>query len=204
MRLGSADDPNAGLALTRRPAPQPILLEPKIELSAREAEALGGARPVPAALAEHLCDGLALDCAEVGGDGARWLARAFESQVFRPNQPSFAQNGGALERVAKLAHVTWPVIPEQRLPGVSRKAGRRPPERPPDLVQQRLAEREDIGGARSERRDRDVEHFQAVVKVLAEVAAFDGFPQVTVGCRNHPNIRLHGARGPESLELAFL
>jgi hypothetical protein len=46
--------------------------------------------------------------------------------------------------------------------------------------------------------------FQAVVKVLAEVAAFDAFPQVTVGCRNHPNIRLHGARGPESLELAFL
>ena len=68
---------------------EPILLQPQIELSAGEAEALGGPRPVPAALAQHLGDGLALDCAEVGGDGGRWLARGFECEVFRPDEPSF-------------------------------------------------------------------------------------------------------------------
>src|SRR4029453_11918997 len=56
---------------------QPILLQSQIELSAREAEALGGSRPVPAALAQDLRNGLALDRAEVGRGSTWWFASAF-------------------------------------------------------------------------------------------------------------------------------
>jgi hypothetical protein len=37
----------------------------------REAETFGGPRPVPAAIAQDLRDGLALNCAEIGGDRTR-------------------------------------------------------------------------------------------------------------------------------------
>jgi hypothetical protein len=84
-----------------------ILLQPEIELSACEAETLGGPRPVPATLARDLRDGLALDRAEVGGDRTWRLARGFQCEVLRPNEPSFAKNGRPLERVAELADVAW-------------------------------------------------------------------------------------------------
>ena len=52
-----------------------------MELSAREAETLGGARPVPAALAQDLREGLPLDRAEVGGDRTGRLVGTFASFV---------------------------------------------------------------------------------------------------------------------------
>ena len=63
-----------------------------------------------------------------------------------------------------------------------------PSERFADVLQQRFAEREDVGGALPQRRDRDVEHLQPVEQVLAEVAAFDGFAQVAVGRGDHANV----------------
>src|SRR4029077_3094752 len=90
---------------------EPILLQSKIELSPGQAEALGRLRPVPAALAQHLRDGLALHHAEIGRDGACWLAGGFQGEVLHSNEPAFAQNGRALERVAELADIAWPVVP---------------------------------------------------------------------------------------------
>jgi hypothetical protein len=46
-----------------------------MQLSVREAETLGGARPVPAALAQDLLDGLPLNRAEGGRRCARGLAQ---------------------------------------------------------------------------------------------------------------------------------
>jgi hypothetical protein len=106
---------------------EPILLQPQIELSAREAEALGGARPVPAAFAQDLGNRVALDRAEIGRRGAPWLRCRFEREVLHADEPSFTQNGGAFERVTELADVAGPVVPEQRLAGVaSEAAGGRP------------------------------------------------------------------------------
>ena len=132
------------------------------------------------------------------------LPVASSARCSAPNEPAFAQNGRALERVAELADVARPVVPEQRLAGVPREARRRSRERLADVLQQRLAERENVGGALPERWDPDVEHLQPVVQVLAEVAAFHGLPQVAVGRRDHANVRLQDAGGPEPLELAFL
>src|SRR5688572_16632672 len=90
-----------------------ILLQPQIELGARQAQALGGACPVPAAFAQDLSDGVALDGAEIGRHGAPWRARRFEREVLYPDQSSFAQNGRAFERVAELPDVARPGVAEQ-------------------------------------------------------------------------------------------
>jgi Major Facilitator Superfamily len=180
---------------------EPKLLQPEIELRAREAETLGGQRPVPAALAQDLGDGLALDRAEVRGDHARRLARRVQCEVLRTDEFAFAKNGRALERIAELADVPRPVVPEQRLPGVPREARRRTRERVPDVLQPRLAERGNVGGALTEGRHSDVEDLQPVEEVLAEVGAFDGLPQVAVGCGLKDAARAFGTvfRNPRSI-----
>ena len=132
------------------------------------------------------------------------LPVASSARCSAPNEPSFTKNGRALERVAELADVARPVVPEQRLPGVPREACRRTRERLPDVLQHRLAERENVGGALPEGRDHDVEYLQPVEQVLAEVAAFHGLPQVAIGRCDDANVRLQDAGGPEPLELAFL
>jgi hypothetical protein len=53
------------------------------------------------------------------------LARRVQCEVLRTDESAFAKNGRALERVAELADVARPVVPEQRLPGVPREARRR-------------------------------------------------------------------------------
>ena len=59
-------------------------------------------------------------------------------------------------------------------------------------------------GRSRKRRDLDVEDREAVEQVLAKVTALDGFPQITVGRGDHPDVRLQKARSAEPLELAFL
>jgi hypothetical protein len=63
------------------------------------------------------------------------LARRVQCEVLRTDESAFAKNGRALERVAELADVARPVVPEQRLPGVPREARRRTRERLPDRLQ---------------------------------------------------------------------
>ena len=130
---------------TPRAASRAHISEPEIELRAREAQARGGPRPVPAALAQDLGDGLALDRAEIGGHRARRSARRVQCEVLHTDESAFAQDGRALERVAELADVARPVVPERRLPGVPREARRRPRERLADILQRRLAD--DLGRA---------------------------------------------------------
>ena len=77
---------------------EPILLQPQIELSAREAEPLGGARPVPAAFAQDLSDRVTLDHAEIGRFHSTFIA----SQVI-----DLARDFG------HIAHVPWPQ-PEEK------------------------------------------------------------------------------------------
>ncbi len=134
----------------------------------RRASCSSGTRAAPARSSR------ARSCRDRWRRRPRGLPVASSARCSAPNEPAFAEDGGALERVAQLADVAGPVVPEQRLPGVAREARRRPCERSADVLQQRLAERQDVVGALAQRRDRDVEHLQPIEQVLAEVAAFHG------------------------------
>ena len=79
-----------------------------------------------------------------------------------------------------------------------------PAERSADLLQKRLAQRNDIGATVAQRRNLDVEDAEAIKQVLAEVAPLDGFTQIAVGRGDHPDVRLHKAGPTQALELALL
>src|SRR5436190_241061 len=124
--------------------------------------------------------------------------------MLRANQSPFAQNRRALERVAQLAYVARPIMLQKRFAGISRQAGRRTPERPADFNEERFAQIQNVGGAFTKRSDPDVEHLQAVVQVLSEIASLDRLLQVAVRRGNDAHVRLLQADPAQPLELALL
>ena len=75
----------------------------------------------------------------------------------RVDERAFAENRSPLQDVAKLANVSRPLILERGLSCVARQTSRRPAERPADILQKRLAQRNDIGRTVAQRRNLDVE-----------------------------------------------
>src|SRR5678815_4171783 len=98
------------------------------------------------------------------------------------DEPTFAENGRPLQDVAELSNVARPLIFEQCGSRVSCQTSGRPAEGLADVLQERLAHRNDIDRALAQRRNPDVEDAEAVEQILAKVAALDRFPQVSVGC----------------------
>ena len=132
------------------------------------------------------------------------LAPDCRRQMVRVDERAFTENRGPLQHIAKLSNVARPVVLEKRLSCLARQTSGWPAEGPADLLQKRLAQRNDVGRTLAQRRNLDVEDAEAVEQVLAKVAALDGFPQVAVGRGDHPDVRLQEARPAEPLELALL
>ena len=64
--------------------------------------------------------------------------------MVRVDERAVAENRGPLQHVAKLPNISGPVIVEQGLSSVARQTSGRPPERLANLLQKRLAERQDV------------------------------------------------------------
>ena len=106
------------------------------------------------------------------------------------DQAPLAENRCALERVPQLSDVSRPVVPKQGFSRVMRQTSRGAAERLPDLLEECVAEREDVRPSFAERRNADAEHLEPVVEIFAKVAAVDRLPQVAVRRRNDPHVRL--------------
>src|ERR1700682_2329100 len=106
------------------------------------------------------------------------------------DHPSLAQNRRALERVPQLAHVPRPVVPEQHFSCLACQTGWRTPEGLRDLVEKGIAEQHDVALALAKRRQADVEYLQPVEEILAKITALDRLAQITVACRNDPDVGL--------------
>ena len=118
-----------------------------VQLRARQAEAFGRPGLVPLALAHHALDRVALDGAQIRARRLRLIRtpRRIERQMLCADEPSFTQNRRALQRVPQLAHISRPVVPEQRLSRVARQTRRRTSERARDLLEEGVAEQDDVG-----------------------------------------------------------
>src|SRR5262249_11410034 len=146
---------------------------------------------VPPRILKDLRDRLPLDRAEIRCRGTSGrLGRDLQPKMLRVNETTFGENRRALERVAQLADVSRPAVIEQRLARVLGESGRLTPKRLADLLQERLAQRQDVGPTLTQRDNPDVEDLQPVKEVFAEIAAFDGFPQVAVRGSDHAHVGL--------------
>src|SRR2546421_4372682 len=105
-----------------------VLSHTDVKLGARQSKTLGGFRLVPFRFPQNLRDCLLLDCAQIRRRLFGRVAGALKREMRRVNKAAFAENRGAFERVAQLAHIAGPVISQQRLARIAREAGRRAPE----------------------------------------------------------------------------
>ena len=109
----------------------------------------------------------------------------------------------ALHPVAQLADVPAPLAPRQvrERAGLPLLLGVRSAV---EVVEEVLREQLDVAGAVAQRWQRDREHRQAEVEVLAELAFLDGVLGVAVGRGQHADVRLNGRRAADALDVPGL
>jgi hypothetical protein len=73
-----------------------------------------------------------------------------------------------------------------------------------NLLEERVGQLEDVFEALAQRRQRDLEHAKPVIQILAELAALHRGSEITVGRRDHTNVRVQDPRAAEPHELALL
>src|SRR5262249_56044332 len=88
--------------------------------------------------------------------------------------------------------------------GVGRRSGGWTTECLADVLQERVAERQDVAPPFAQRRQRDLEHLEPVEEILAKIATRDGLTKVAVGCGDHPNVRRQFFRAAQPLKLTLL
>src|ERR1700681_4506106 len=139
-----------------------VLSQPHVQLRAGQSQTFGGPGLVTAGVAHHLLDRLALADVQIVGVryGGGPLAvgggtLAVQRQVLGGNQGSLAQDRRALERVAKLPDVARPVVPQERVLGVTGQPRRRAAERLADVLQERVGEDQDVALAVTKRGNLD-------------------------------------------------
>src|SRR5262245_27288588 len=90
------------------------------------------------------------------------------------------KDGRAFEHVPQLADIARPVVVDERLPCVPRDSGGRSSKRSADLVEECLAERQDIVAASPQRRQRELEDVQSIVQILAKRTSLDRFVEIAI------------------------
>src|SRR6266566_8716548 len=72
------------------------------------------------------------------------------------------------------------------------------------LLSEIADEQGNILGALSQWRDADRKNIKPIIQVGAELAVFDHFLEVAVGCRYQPNVDFLGSSAAQPFKLAFL
>src|ERR1700730_9047202 len=124
--------------------------------------------------------------------------------MFPRDQPTFTQDGRALERVVKLADVARPTVTQQHLPRLWRDTQRRAPRRSGEFLQERVGQERDVATALAQGWNVDVEDLQPIEQILPEASLSDSPLQITIARGNHADIGLDEPRATESPELPLL
>ena len=118
--------------------------------------------------------------------------------------PALGENDGALNDVLELAHISRPVM------GCQLAQGRLCQARGP-AVHSRSALSDKMGRqlrnvfwALAQRGDVKGEDTESIVEIFAKATGFDFLFQVSIGCREDPNVHVACAGVTDTLELSFL
>ena len=118
--------------------------------------------------------------------------------------PLAGQDHRALEHIAQFADVPRPAVRDERVARVVVEPRGRTAHGLAQLLQELLGKQRHIVEAVPQRRQQNVEHLQAVVQVLSEIASLDRLLQVAVRRSNDAHVRFLRADPAEPLELALL
>ena len=177
-----------------------------------DAEDLGGARLVLARVLERQPDQPGLGFVDRHAGRQQHRRRRIvllgvgqrRRQVRRLDQVAAGEDRRPLDHVAQLADVARPGVVLEQAHGVLVDALDRLAVARVELVQEGLDEERDVFLALAQRRQLDGEDVQAVVEILAQLAAADGFGRIDVGRGDDPHVDLLLLAAAEAPELALL
>src|SRR5437879_8111378 len=122
----------------------------------------------------------------------RKIARAFRRRLSEfsrkakaGDQVLLAHDGGALQYVAQLTDVSRPGVPHKNVQNFSADPSYMLPMLGVDVAQNMLDKKRNVVLVLAQRREIDVKHIQAEVKVLPQLAGADGLLRFFVGCREN-------------------
>ena len=136
----------------------------------------------------------------------RWHRRRGDGQrqMLRRDEAAVAQNRRSLEDVPQFSNVSRPVVLDQQLPGVARNPAGGLPRPRPISSEKRLAERQDVIAAISQRRQPDREHVEPIIEIFAELPVGDPALKVTIRRSHNPGVGAKHSRSTEPLKFTLL
>src|SRR5581483_10993108 len=123
-----------------------------------------------------------------------------EWQVHRPQERFLFQDHGALDRVLQLADVARPIVREQHAPRVVADAAHRLLELAVVAFDEEVDQRQDVFLALPQRRNKDGDDGETVIKVLAEVAFAHCLLEIAIRSGNDAHVYLHVAHAADTTD----
>src|SRR5438093_46824 len=189
------------------PLAESVLLDPRAQGVARDPEERGRSRDVPARLLKDVDDSIAYGVVERArrrGDGRRRRCEVRQTEGAGADLGLGREQRDSLHQVAELAYVARPRVGQERRARVGGErlgrhavVGARP-------AQKVLGERQDVARPLAQRRQREGEHGQAMVEILAEASALDRRSEILVGRRQDPHVDVLVARRAQPAHRALL
>ncbi len=125
-------------------------------------------------------------------------------QIFGRDDVLAAAHKGVLQQVFQLAHVAGPGVVEKHLLDFRGNALDLSVEFAVEIAPEVLHQQGDVVPALLQRRHVDLDHFQTVVEIFAELSAGNPFLQITVGGGHQTHIDLDGRRLTDPLKFHVL
>src|SRR6478672_7973250 len=104
----------------------------------------------------------------------------------RLDELAITQDRGAFDHVAQLADVAWPLVVLEDAHRLLTYREDRSIVPLVELVQERLYQQREVFAPVAQWRQRDREHVEAVIQILAELALRHRVGRIDVGGRDHP------------------
>jgi len=141
---------------------------------------------------------------EIGVLVPRRIASEALGEILRLDDQPRADDGGALQHVLQLAHVSRPGVPQERAHRGLSQPFRRQPVVAADLLEERMGQLGDVLAPPAQRRHPDGDDVEPEVEILAEAAPGGQLAQIAVAGRQHAHVDPHRARAADAHELPLL
>src|SRR5215472_2360912 len=109
--------------------------------------------------------------------------------MFRNDEPASRENSCTFQKISQFAHITGPVVFNQRLSGFQRDAGGRHTKAASNVWDKSVGERQNIVGTLTQWQNLQLEDVEPIVQVFTKGSALNCLAQIAVGRSDHAYIR---------------
>jgi hypothetical protein len=127
-----------------------------------------------------------------------------EAQMFRSDRPTAGEHDAALDRIAKLAQIARPGIPEEHVERLGAERRRRSTEPRVRGIGKARRQRLNLAPSLAQRRNTNRQAVETKVEVASKASGFDVGFEVAVGRADEANVDALGPRRADAAHLAVV